>query len=82
MSNNLTDRPSEYRLIGETAVRLWAEVDVLLEDSRVKKRYIPENYAHVNGVAALGHLCHMTEDLTDIAERSDDTLLTVLIIRN
>ena len=45
-------------------------------------RYIPMNYAHVNGVGALGHLCNLTGALIDVAEGTNDSLRTALIIRN
>ena len=82
MSVGRSDREREYGLIREVAARLWVAVDDLFEESHVKMRYIPETYAHVNGVAVTGHLCHLTEVLIDIAERTDDSLLTALIIRN
>lgn len=82
MSVGRSETELEYGLIREVVGKLFVAVDELFEESHVKMRFIPKNYAHVNGVAALGHLCHLTEALIDVAEGTNDSLRTALIIRN
>lgn len=75
-------RQDEYVLIREHAERLWVAVDELFEAGHVKMRFTPKNYAQVNAVGALGHLCNLTGFLINVADDSNDSLRTALIIRN